>query len=104
MQPSAPHNAASPTHLPAQTPRLAVLLSGGGRTLLNLCDRIDARSLHATIPLVIADRDCAGLDRARARGLHALRVPGVMNAEVLRALCAAPPTASAALARVPVQS
>lgn len=85
MQPTAPNSAASL----ARAPRLAVLLSGGGRTLLNLCDRIQAGSLHATIPLVIADRDCAGLDRARARGLHALRIPGVMNAEVLRALCAA---------------
>lgn len=49
------------------TPRLAVMLSGGGRTLSNLLDRIDNGTLRATVPLVIASRPCAGSEAARAR-------------------------------------
>jgi len=51
--------------------RLAVLISGGGRTLLNLLDAIEAGRLHATIPLVVSSRRTApGVERARARGLE----------------------------------
>ncbi|MBS3734823.1 MAG: phosphoribosylglycinamide formyltransferase [Phycisphaerae bacterium] len=49
--------------------RLGVLLSGGGRTLLNLLDEIDAGRLDAEVAVVIASRACAGAERARARGL-----------------------------------
>jgi len=50
--------------------RLVVLLSGGGRTLLNLLDAIEAGRLHAEVPLVISSRRTAkGVQRARARGL-----------------------------------
>lgn len=50
--------------------RLAVLLSGGGRTLLNLCDKIDAGELPAEVVGVISSlRTAAGVERARARGL-----------------------------------
>jgi formyltetrahydrofolate-dependent phosphoribosylglycinamide formyltransferase len=56
--------------------RLAALLSGGGRTLLNLADRIDDGTLPATIPLVISSRaDAPGVQRARARGLD-VRIAG----------------------------
>lgn len=55
--------------------RLGVLLSGGGRTLLNLQDEIDAGRLHAQVTVVIASRDCAGVERARNRGLTAEVVP-----------------------------
>ncbi len=48
---------------------LAVLLSGGGRTLLNLVDRIGDGSLPARVTLVVASRECPGADRARKRGL-----------------------------------
>lgn len=54
-----------------KTLRLACLISGGGRTVLNLADRIDDGSLHASIELVIASRaNIAGVERCRARGLH----------------------------------
>lgn len=50
--------------------RLAVLISGGGRTLLNLHEHIQRGALPATIETVISSRgDVAGVDRARAAGL-----------------------------------
>jgi formyltetrahydrofolate-dependent phosphoribosylglycinamide formyltransferase len=50
--------------------RLVVLLSGGGRTLLNLVEAIRAGTLRAEIPLVISSRrDVAGVERARRAGL-----------------------------------
>jgi formyltetrahydrofolate-dependent phosphoribosylglycinamide formyltransferase len=55
--------------------KLAVLLSGGGRTLQNFFDRIDDGSLDAEVRVVIADRPgVKGLDRARARGVDAVLV------------------------------
>ena len=49
---------------------LAVLLSGGGTTLQNLIDRIDAGSLNARAQLVISSRPKAfGLERARRHGI-----------------------------------
>lgn len=67
----------------AQPARLAVLLSGGGRTLLNLADQIDAGRLDAEVALVIASRECAGAERARARGFPVEVVPGVIPATQL---------------------
>ena len=59
--------------LPAITDRpirLGVLISGGGRTMLNFTHQIQSGSLHAEIPLVIASKaDCAGLGRAHNAGL-----------------------------------
>lgn len=53
--------------------RLAVLISGGGRTLLNLQEEIEADRLRAEIALVIASRpDCKGIDRAAQAGLPCL--------------------------------
>ncbi len=50
--------------------RLAALISGAGRTLMNLADRIDDGSLPAYIELVIASRRSApGVERCGARGL-----------------------------------
>jgi phosphoribosylglycinamide formyltransferase-1 len=49
--------------------RIAALLSGGGRTLMNIADEIDAGTLNAEVVLVIASREkIAGVERARARG------------------------------------
>ena len=49
--------------------RLACLISGGGRTMLNLADRIDDGSLDASIELVIASRgNIAGVEKAKERG------------------------------------
>lgn len=48
------------------TPRLAVLLSGTGRSLQNLIDRINAGQLDAELVCVISDQpDAYGLVRAR---------------------------------------
>lgn len=50
--------------------RLVVLLSGGGRTLLNLIEAVRAGRLDAEVVLVISSRgDVAGVTRARAAGL-----------------------------------
>jgi len=49
--------------------RIGALISGGGRTLLNIADEIDAGRLDAEIALVIASREnIAGVERARQRG------------------------------------
>jgi len=51
--------------------RLAVLISGGGTTLLNLLEKTRAGQLNAELPLVIASREgCRGVERARAAGLR----------------------------------
>ncbi len=68
--------------------RLAVLLSGGGRTLVNLADHIGQGDLHARIGLVIASRPCPGADLALARGLPTLCVPGVIPTDSLARILA----------------
>jgi phosphoribosylglycinamide formyltransferase-1 len=51
-------------------PRLGVLLSGSGRTLQNLLDRISAGRLAASVVVVISDRPgVKGLERAAAAGV-----------------------------------
>jgi len=56
--------------------RLAVLLSGGGTTLQNLAERINAGSLNAQIVVVIASNDRAfGTRRASDLGLPNFVVP-----------------------------
>jgi phosphoribosylglycinamide formyltransferase 1 len=65
------------------------MISGGGRTLLNLLDAIERGSLQATIPLVIAsDAQCAGVQRARDRGLIVQVLPGVIPASTLEQVLA----------------
>jgi len=55
--------------------RLGVLLSGGGRTLQNLIERIDDGSLPARIVVVISSHPgVKGLDRARAKNIPAVTV------------------------------
>jgi phosphoribosylglycinamide formyltransferase-1 len=66
--------------------RLAVLISGGGRTLANLHDRILGGTLPAMIELVIASRECPGAALARARRLRTLVIEGRIPAERLGAL------------------
>ncbi|MEL7483164.1 MAG: hypothetical protein AAFN41_02300, partial [Planctomycetota bacterium] len=56
--------------MPTTPARLVCMISGGGRTVLNLQDTIDRGDLNATIPLVIASRDCDGVERCQARGLN----------------------------------
>ena len=58
--------------MPASPLKLAVLLSGGGRSLQNLIDRIAAGTLDAEIVLVLASNDSAGgLQRAESAGIPA---------------------------------
>ncbi len=53
--------------------RLAVLISGRGSNLMSIVDAIAARSLDATIAIVVPNRaDAQGLVRARDAGLEAL--------------------------------
>lgn len=61
------------------TPRLVVLLSGSGRTLVNLHERIAQGSLNAQIVLVIASRQCAGIEHARTFSIPAEVVTGDLD-------------------------
>ena len=54
----------------AKTLRLGVFLSGGGRTLANILDRIRAGKLPADVVVVVASRaGIRGIDIAKAAGL-----------------------------------
>lgn len=64
------------------------MISGGGRTVLNLQDTIDRGDLNATIPLVIASRDCAGIERCQTRGLDVRVLPGNLTPDQLDAVLA----------------
>ena len=56
--------------------RIAVLASGGGRSLENLAQRIRAGDLEAEVALVVSDREGAGaLERAERLGIPSLVVP-----------------------------
>ncbi|MFO0975092.1 MAG: phosphoribosylglycinamide formyltransferase [Planctomycetaceae bacterium] len=51
--------------------RLGVLISGGGTTLLNFVAQINDGKLPVEIPMVISSqKNCKGVDRARAAGLR----------------------------------
>ncbi len=51
--------------------RIAALISGTGRTLINILDKIDAGELNASVELLIASRGAiAGVELARASGLE----------------------------------
>ena len=60
---------------PVKKLRLGVLLSGGGTTLLNILDQISAGRLDADVAVVIASRDCKGLQRSRNAGLDVRLIP-----------------------------
>ena len=49
--------------------RLGALVSGGGRTLLNLVRHITTGRLDAEVAVVLSSRVCLGVDRARESGL-----------------------------------
>lgn len=64
--------------------RIAALISGGGRTLLNIADRIDTGRIDAKIACVISSRaDAAGVERLRQRGfdVHVVARKQFNNAE-----------------------
>jgi phosphoribosylglycinamide formyltransferase-1 len=55
--------------------KLAVLLSGGGRTLVNLHEHIESGRLDARIEVVVSSSaSCRGVERARDRGLRTVIV------------------------------
>jgi phosphoribosylglycinamide formyltransferase-1 len=63
--------------------RIAVLLSGSGTSLENLCERIDAGEVPGTVVVVIGSRKNAfGLERARRRGIPAVAVPRKQHTDV----------------------
>ncbi|MCW5775939.1 MAG: phosphoribosylglycinamide formyltransferase [Phycisphaeraceae bacterium] len=62
------------------------MISGGGRTLLNIADEIDAGRLRATVALVIASRACRGAERARERGFETVVAPGEIGRDALGAM------------------
>jgi formyltetrahydrofolate-dependent phosphoribosylglycinamide formyltransferase len=66
--------------------RLMVLLSGSGRTMLNLASACDRGDLHAEIVHVVASRACVGEERARSMGLSTSIVRGRISAAALDAL------------------
>lgn len=73
--------------------RLAVLISGGGRTLLNLHQRTVDGSLRAVITAVVSSRsDAAGVARSRDAGLSTVVVerlrlsPDAFQREVTQAI------------------
>jgi formyltetrahydrofolate-dependent phosphoribosylglycinamide formyltransferase len=56
--------------------RLACLVSGGGRSVMNLQDRIERGALPASIAAVLSTRpDVAAIARAQARGLPVVEIP-----------------------------
>lgn len=73
---------------PVEPPRLAVLLSGSGRTLVNLAAAIAAGALRARIGLVIASKVCPGCDRARELGVEPVVIAGTIPADRLAAMLA----------------
>lgn len=66
--------------------RLAVFLSGAGRTLANIARAIERGELNARIVLVAASRPCGGAERAEEMGLPVRVIPGVIDADVLEQL------------------
>ena len=67
---------------------IAVMLSGGGRTLVNLLENIDAGRLNARVVLVVASKECGGAERARERGIPTRVMPGQIPEDELRRVLA----------------
>jgi len=67
--------------------RLAVLLSGSGRTLDNLLAQIDQGQLDATVPVVIASKECLGAQKARDAGIETHVHQGRLDSRWLDSIC-----------------
>ncbi|RMH24525.1 MAG: phosphoribosylglycinamide formyltransferase [Planctomycetota bacterium] len=80
------------------TTPIVVFLSGAGRTLANLLDRIDAGEVPARVAMVVASRRCPGADLARRRGVETRIVPGDPPAGVVDDLARAAGAECVALA------
>ncbi|QOJ01379.1 MAG: phosphoribosylglycinamide formyltransferase [Phycisphaeraceae bacterium] len=72
--------------MPQPVTPIAVMISGGGRTLLNLQDAIDRGELRAKITLVVASKEGVGAQRARDRGLPVVVEPGEIPADRLASI------------------
>lgn len=59
------------------------MVSGGGRTALNLLDAIEDGVLDAKIVRAIASKPCSGAERLASRGVPVDVVPGEIPAETL---------------------
>lgn len=64
-------------------PRIAVLISGGGRTLEYLTEAVERGALDARIAVVVASRECPGATRARGLGHRVEVIPGEIPMERL---------------------
>jgi phosphoribosylglycinamide formyltransferase-1 len=67
--------------------RLAVLLSGSGRTLENVIEKIGNDQLDAVIPVVVASKECLGAQRARDAGIETHVHTGPLDADLIDELC-----------------
>lgn len=67
---------------------LAVLISGGGRSMVNLHERCEDGTIPAKIGVVLASGNVGGVEKARALGLPVVVEPGTIPAERLEALLA----------------
>lgn len=70
-------------------PRLAVFLSGSGRTLLNLITHTQQGTLPATIALVVASKETAGAAHARSHNIPTIILPDHPSADSILSLVAA---------------
>ncbi|MHC4973208.1 MAG: phosphoribosylglycinamide formyltransferase [Planctomycetota bacterium] len=61
---------------------VAVTFSGGGRTVLNLLEKIEAGELDARIVLAVTDRECSGIARIEASNVAVERFPWVKGTTV----------------------
>ncbi len=67
--------------------RLMVLLSGSGTTLENLLKHIKQGDLDATIPVVIASKECLGAHKARDAGIETHIHNGPLDPDFLDECC-----------------
>lgn len=73
---------------PSDPPRLAVFVSGGGRSLVNLHDHIRDGRLRARIAVVIASSPCPAVTRAAEREIPCEVHPGEIPADRLGTILA----------------
>jgi len=70
-------------------PRLAVLISGSGRTMANIATRCKEGEIPADVAVVAASRACDGLERAEILGLETRVHEGGLSASDLEGLARA---------------
>lgn len=73
-------------HNTPDPPRLAVFLSGSGRSLTNLIEQTGSGELNACLGLVVASRECRGAQIARDANLPTLVIPRSLTKKELLTL------------------